>query len=117
MRNPAPIDAPGAQPEPLPEPPESSPSFDGAGVTRRRRWYALAALVVLVAAGVGVWRWRAAARKPKAQIETAQVDRGRIVAKVTATGTLSAIVTVQVGSQVSGSIKALYADFNSRVKK
>jgi HlyD family secretion protein len=45
------------------------------------------------------------------------VDRGRIVAKVTATGTLSAIVTVQVGSQVSGRIAALYADFNSQVKK
>jgi HlyD family secretion protein len=45
------------------------------------------------------------------------VERGRIVAKVTATGTLSAIVTVQVGSQVSGRIQALYADYNSRVKK
>jgi HlyD family secretion protein len=49
--------------------------------------------------------------------ETAKVDRGRIVAKVTATGTLSPLVTVQVGSQVSGRIQALYADFNSPVKK
>jgi HlyD family secretion protein len=39
------------------------------------------------------------------------------VAKVTATGTLSALVTVQVGSQVSGRVQALYADFNSQVKK
>jgi HlyD family secretion protein len=45
------------------------------------------------------------------------VDRGRIVARVTATGTLSALVTVQVGSQVSGRIQALYADFNSAVKR
>jgi HlyD family secretion protein len=83
----------------------------------RRRWYTLAAILALAAAGMGLWRWRAGARKPGPQIETAQVDRGRIVAKVTATGTLSAIVTVQVGSQVSGSIQALYADFNSQVKK
>jgi HlyD family secretion protein len=45
------------------------------------------------------------------------VDRGRIVAQVTATGTLSALVTVQVGSQVSGRIQKLYVDFNSPVKK
>jgi len=49
--------------------------------------------------------------------ETAKVDRGRIVAKVTASGTLSAIVTVQVGSQVSGTIKQLFADYNSPVRK
>ena len=47
---------------------------------------------------------------------TAQVERGRLVAKVTATGTLSALVTVQVGAQVSGRIAALLADFNSAVK-
>ncbi|HET9595459.1 MAG TPA: efflux RND transporter periplasmic adaptor subunit, partial [Anaeromyxobacteraceae bacterium] len=41
----------------------------------------------------------------------------RIVAKVTATGTLSAIVTVQVGTQVSGTVASLGADFNSRVRK
>jgi len=44
-------------------------------------------------------------------------SRGRITARVTATGTLSALVTVQVGSQVSGSILRLHADFNSTVKK
>jgi len=45
------------------------------------------------------------------------VDRGRIVARVTATGTLSALVTVQVGSQVSGRVQQLFVDFNSPVKK
>ena len=48
---------------------------------------------------------------------TTAVSKGRIAAKVTATGTLSALVTVQVGSQVSGRIKSLHADFNSQVKK
>ena len=49
--------------------------------------------------------------------ETAPVTRGDIVQYVTATGTLSAVVSVDVGSQVSGKISALYADFNSPVKK
>lgn len=48
---------------------------------------------------------------------TSQVRRGNISEVVTATGTLSAVITVQVGSQVTGLIKSLYADFNSKVKK
>ncbi len=48
---------------------------------------------------------------------TAPVERGDLVARVTATGTLSALVTVQVGSQVSGRIQELLADFNTPVKK
>src|SRR5438132_9177671 len=47
--------------------------------------------------------------------ETAKVDKGRIAPKVTATGTVSATVTVQVGSQVSGRVASLHADFNSAV--
>ncbi len=83
----------------------------------RRRLTTLFVLVLVAAAAVGLWRWRASRRSAGPQFETARVERGRIVAKVTATGTLSAIVTVQVGSQVSGRIQALYADYNSRVKK
>jgi HlyD family secretion protein len=56
-------------------------------------------------------------RKPPPRFETALVDRGPIVAKVTATGTLSALVTVQVGAQVSGRIQKLFVDYNSVVKK
>ena len=48
---------------------------------------------------------------------TVKVDKGAIVARITATGTVSALVTVQVGSQVSGRILELHADFNSEVKK
>ena len=77
----------------------------------------LLAVAGVLLAAVALWRWRASASKPGPQIESARVDRGRIVAKVTATGTLSAIVTVQVGSQVSGRVAALHADFNSPVKK
>jgi multidrug efflux pump subunit AcrA (membrane-fusion protein) len=48
---------------------------------------------------------------------TAAVTRGDVVAKVDATGTLAPVTTVQVGSQVSGTIKALHADYNSKVRK
>lgn len=51
------------------------------------------------------------------QYLTAKVERGNLRNTVTATGTLQAVTTVQVGSQVSGTISALYADFNSVVHK
>lgn len=52
-----------------------------------------------------------------AQYLTARVERGNLRNTVTATGTLQAVTTVQVGSQASGTISALYADYNSVVKK
>jgi HlyD family secretion protein len=93
----------------------SEPTPIGARRGRGRRLVAaVVALAVVVAAVVG---WRLTRSAPPPKFETAKVDRGRIVAQVTATGTLSAIVTVQVGSQVSGRIAKLYADWNSPVKK
>src|SRR6478736_4481267 len=84
---------------------------------RRTLGIALAALV-FVGGGVGIWMWRKqAGASAGPRYETVTVDRGAITAKVTATGTLSALVTVQVGTQVSGRIKELHADFNSQVKK
>ena len=68
-------------------------------------------------AGFALYRWRQASAKPPVEFETARVERGKVVARVTATGTLSALVTVQVGSQVSGRIDKLFVDFNSQVKK
>ena len=56
-------------------------------------------------------------RKDKAQYFTAPVERGDVRQVVEATGTINAVITVQVGSQVSGMISKLHADFNSRVKK
>ena len=55
--------------------------------------------------------------KKDEQFRVEKADRGDIIMTVTATGTLSAVTTVQVGSQVSGVIARLYVDFNSRVKK
>src|SRR5207302_6969599 len=55
-------------------------------------------------------------RSNAAQFQTATVTRGPITQTVTATGTLNPVVNVQVGSQVSGNIQKLFADFNSKVK-
>ena len=56
-------------------------------------------------------------RTPEVSYKTAKIERGTIVSTVAATGNLSAVTTVQVGTQVSGTIQKLYVDFNSRVKK
>jgi HlyD family secretion protein len=57
------------------------------------------------------------AKSPVPRYKTVQVERGDIKAVISATGTLKPLTTVLVGSQVSGRIQALYADFNSQVKK
>ena len=54
---------------------------------------------------------------PTIEYRTEAVARGRVTSTVTASGTLSPLKTVQVGSQVSGRIVELFADFNSQVKK
>src|SRR4051794_12932447 len=80
------------------------------GRTRVRRIAVLLSLAVLA----GSCRGRG---KKDEQYKTEKADRGDITQTVTATGTLSAVTTAQIGSQVSGVISRLYADFNSRVKK
>ena len=93
-------------------------SIDDEGPRRRRppRWaWGLALALVAGLAALG-WQ-RRGAQEPAAAWTTASVEKRRIVARVSATGTLSALVTVQVGSQVSGRIQELAADFNSQVKK
>ena len=69
-----------------------------------------------IAAGVGIYyRYRKAGPEPT--VTTAAVSKGDIVETVGATGTLQAVTTVQVGTQVSGTIQELRADFNSLVRK
>ena len=63
----------------------------------------------------GYYFWADSSSTP--QYLTARVERGNLRNTVTATGALQAVTTVQVGSQASGTISALYADFNSTVKK
>src|SRR3989440_11126335 len=81
--------------------------------TRKR--LAVVTLAAVLVAGAGFWFWGGNASA--AEYMTAKVERGNLRNTVTATGTLQAVTTVQVGSQASGTISALYADFNSKVKK
>jgi HlyD family secretion protein len=83
----------------------------------RKRVLWILVLFVLCGAGLGYWRYRATHRPPDVQYKTAPIERRAIVGRVTASGTLSALVTVQVGTQVSGRIQKLTADFNSQVTK
>lgn len=81
-----------------------------------RRWLIGTGLIVLAAAG-GYWALRPAggnANEPP--YRTTPLDRGRITAAVRATGTLTPVTTVLVGSQLSGQIVEVLADYNSQVK-
>ncbi|HEX6317254.1 MAG TPA: HlyD family efflux transporter periplasmic adaptor subunit, partial [Burkholderiales bacterium] len=78
------------------------------------------ALVVLVvaAAAAGAWYgWQARDGGGELRYRLAKVERGPMAAVVAASGTLNAVTTVQVGSQISGQVKEIHADFNTPVKK
>ena len=80
---------------------------------QRLPWIAVA---VLLLGAFAFWRLTRN-DAPAAQFQTAPVDRGEVVSRVSASGSLSATVTVDVGSQVSGRIQSLFADYNSVVRK
>ena len=82
-------------------------------MTPKRRWLILGGAVV----AAGFLAFLGLGHNSQAQNFTAKVERGAIRDVVEATGTINAVTTVQVGSQVSGSIAKLNADFNSRVRK
>jgi HlyD family secretion protein len=75
-------------------------------------------VVVAILVGGAVWGYfYAQSRGSVPRFRLAKVERGPLIAAVSATGNLNAVITVQVGSQVSGQIKELMVDFNSIVKK
>jgi HlyD family secretion protein len=74
-------------------------------------------VAVLLVAALGFWAYRNAGGNDKPTYRFATVERGNLEAAVSATGTLSAVTTVQVGTQVSGKVVAINVDFNDRVKK
>jgi HlyD family secretion protein len=79
----------------------------------KRHWL-IVILATLAVAAITVFQLKG---NDKPQYFTAKADRGDISQVVEATGTINAVTTVQVGSQVSGTVSRLYADFNSRVKR
>jgi HlyD family secretion protein len=74
----------------------------------------LIAILVLAGTGYGFWRWGSAPKE--SPYVTMPVQRGNVSQVVSSTGTLQAVVTVLVGSQISGTIDKLFADFNTKVK-
>jgi len=84
-------------------------------MTKKTR-LAVGAVVVAVAAG-GLWIYRNAEAHEPPAYRFATVTRGNLESTVSATGALSAVTTVQVGTQVSGQVSKMYVDFNDRVKK
>src|ERR1700756_4073402 len=79
----------------------------------KTKWLILAGMAVALVVIATI----ALNRNGQPQHFTARVERGEIRDVVEATGTINAVITVQVGSQVSGTISKLYVDFNSHVKK
>ena len=73
--------------------------------------------VLVVAVAIGGYVMFSGERKPPVRYKSVPVQRGSIVSAVTATGSINPMTTVQVGSQVSGMIESLHADFNSSVTK
>jgi HlyD family secretion protein len=84
-------------------------------MTRHRGTAAIATGVVCGLVVVVAWEWARASSG--VEYRTARVERGDLNVTVSATGNPNAVVTVQVGSQVSGNIQALFADFNTKVSK
>jgi HlyD family secretion protein len=80
-----------------------------------KRLSLIALVLVVVGVGAGVYTMRRS--QPEPTVTTQALSRGDIVDTVGATGTLEAVKTVNVGTQVSGVVKELHADFNAIVRK
>lgn len=73
-------------------------------------------LLILIAAGFAYLRF-SHSDGPRYTFRTVPLEKGDITSTVTATGKLEAVTVVEVGTQVSGTLKEIYADFNQHVKK
>ena len=85
------------------------------GLTMHKKTVILAGAALCAAIGCGVWLFLRG--QSNVQYRTAAVRHGDISVTVSATGNPNAVVAVQVGSQVSGIILALFADFNTKVTR
>ncbi|NNG06422.1 MAG: biotin/lipoyl-binding protein, partial [Desulfobacteraceae bacterium] len=81
---------------------------------RRVLFFVLLAVIIIGAVAIYLF---SGSDEESATFRFARIERGSIISTVTSTGTLNAVITVQVGSQVSGQIKELLADFNSEVRE
>ena len=88
----------------------------GNSRTKKGRFFKIAALLVIIAAAAGGYYFYSS-RGAEIQYKTAPVVRADILSTIQATGTLNPVETVDVGTQISGTIKELYFDYNSVVKQ
>src|ERR1700726_3296973 len=84
-------------------------------MTMSRRWIAFLIIADLIGDGV-LYSWGLQGKENPAIYETTLVQRGDVERTVSATGRVKALVTVEVGSQLSGQIAEVNADFNDQVK-
>ncbi len=84
---------------------------------KRKKYLIGTAIIILILAGGFLLRQLSGQNGSNQKFRLAKVERGEVNLVVTATGTINPVINVLVGSQVSGTIKALYADFNSQVKE
>jgi len=82
---------------------------------KRTKWW-VGAIALLLVAGAAAW-WFMHDRDGGVTYRTAKIERGSLVAAVSASGTINPVTQVSVGSQVSGQIRELFVDFNSVVKQ
>jgi len=83
-----------------------------------RRLLPYAVLAILLVAGVAYWyQHHRSAQRPEARYQFQEATRGDLAQSVSANGTLNPVTMVNVGTQVSGTVKKLDADFNDRVQK
>ncbi|MGZ3590557.1 MAG: HlyD family secretion protein, partial [Thermodesulfobacteriota bacterium] len=86
------------------------------GNLKKKYLIAIAVIIVVLAGGFFLYQWKGKDGSNQ-KFRLAKIERGEINFVVTATGTINPVINVLVGSQVSGTIKALHADFNSQVKE
>lgn len=90
-------------------PPSRKPSFFSRRI--------LIVVVVLAAIAAALWFWKGRSGADEQRFRTSKVEQGDIRVAISATGTLNALSTVDVGSEVSGKVTEVLADFNDRVRK
>jgi len=82
----------------------------------KSKWF-ISSVVILIIIAAGFWYFTSSNSDEKIQYRFVKVDKGDLLSIVSSTGTLSAVTTVQVGSQVSGTLSKIFVDFNSKVKE
>ncbi|MBP1699254.1 MAG: periplasmic component of efflux system, partial [Deltaproteobacteria bacterium] len=79
----------------------------------KKKYLIVIVIIIIILAGGFLFYQRTGQEGSNQKFRFAKVERGEVNLVVTATGTINPVINVLVGSQVSGTIKALYADFNS----